>query len=93
MTLKTLPTSLLPLTGNKELNSTGVWIGIRSLIWQIEVDETYSGGKEKNKHQRQKPKKLRWTLGKQAVIGTRERGGKTKAKPISSTDRASLWQD
>ena len=59
----------------------------------IEVDETFIGGKEKNKHASQKPKKLRGTTGKQAVIGMRQRGGQTQAKLIPGTDRSTLWNE
>jgi transposase-like protein len=56
----------------------------------IEVDEMYVGGKEVSKHEGKKLRMGRGTVGKTAVMGMRERGGRTVAMPMESTDAASL---
>lgn len=45
----------------------------------VEVDETYIGGKEKNKHSSKKLKEGRGAVGKQAVIGLKSRCGDVKS--------------
>src|SRR3984893_10029222 len=56
----------------------------------IEIDECFVGGIEANKHEHKKLKAGRGTVGKTAVLGMRERDGRTIATPIGSTDKETV---
>ena len=57
----------------------------------VEVDETYIGGVEGNKHADKKMKAGRGTVGKTAVIGMKDRdSNEVSATPITRTDQSTL---
>lgn len=48
----------------------------------VEIDECFVGGLEGNKHEKDKLRAGRGSVGKLAVLGMRERGGRTRAKVV-----------
>jgi transposase-like protein len=56
----------------------------------VEVDEAFFGGKEANKHKHKKLNAGRGSVGKTAVVGLRERGGRVIAHPVANTDKEAL---
>ena len=55
----------------------------------VEIDETYVGGKQRNKHADKKVEG-RGAVGKAPVLGMRQRDGKVIAMPIKMTDKGTI---
>ena len=57
----------------------------------VEVDETYMGGRERNKHESKKLKAGRGTVGKTAAVGAKDRAtGQVRAQVVPGTDAQTL---
>ncbi len=56
----------------------------------VEADETYVGGKERNKHQSKRDRKNIGGVGKEAVFSLVERGGKVRSRHMDSISANAL---
>ena len=60
------------------------------LTGRVEVDETYLGGKDANRHECKKLRPGGGTRGKTPVLGMREQGGRVRAMPVADASAATL---
>ena len=64
---------------------------LEQFVGPVEVDETYMGGRERNKHSKKKLRAGRGGVGKDAIVGAKDRKtNKVKAKVVKTTDSKTL---
>lgn len=74
--------------GMRELNPTATPMGGKGKI--VEADETFIGGKEKNKHAWQRDPANIGGTGKEAVFSLVQRGGKVRSRHVACVSAANL---